>query len=705
MVFKNLMCSLLFIVSQITVMSKAQADIAPSPYVGLSGGANLTAQASYGLGGSGYWGGTQSCPYRTKTSAAAVSMSDEEKEERRKIKKLTSETKLKELARDRAEKKLESLTKKIEKIFASEVSEFLMSVHMDGMKQCNEYRSFPDHQCPAYLISAGTAKPDGEATSKEKIAICEGKVELPILLKDKWIDDKGTGYCSAHSPSSKGTVSSSICSDPKLRVTDGPKYIKISATDCSRSLSEYRKARIENENAAAIVERNKEEVEERSEAVADARERAKLEKEYKMRTQIEGDCEECDRLGRDGIYEKPQRDWWSTAANVVGGLGLAWYGKKIDQSAQEYNAQLGFPSTNSYGYPYVTAGIYSVINGIAGPGAYGCGGGVGGGGFPFGAGGSLSPYGANGYGPYAANGGAFGYPQGLFGSPWGGGMYNPGLGPNGGFAGPNGGWPGGFNGQIGLGIPANGQIGIPAGGGWQTGGWQSAGGFQSAGGWQSPQVMCLQMPCNIGVGGSGQIGIPANGGFQQGGFQVGGFQQGGFQVGGFQQGGFQQAGFQSNPQYQLQLMQQQQAMLQQQAQQQAQLAQYYQAQAQAQMQAYQRQQMVQQQASQVQQEIYSLQMRLQMLVSGAYSGNSGLAGGSGGLYGGGGGGLYGGGSLGGGGFLGGGGAVSGSIYFGAAASGGFNGGYNTGGPGGFNQGIPSGGMATVPGTGTGSRGR
>jgi len=62
-------------------------------------------------------------------------------------------------------------------------------------------------------------------------------------------------------------------------------------------------------------------------------------------------------------------------------------------------------------------------------------------------------------------------------------------------------------------------------------------------------------------------------------------------------------------------MQMQQQMMQQQMQ-------YQQAQMQAEMQAYQRQMAVQQQAAQVQQEIASLQVRLQMLYSGAYTSNS-----------------------------------------------------------------------------------
>jgi hypothetical protein len=105
---------------------------------------------------------------------------------------------------------------------------------------------------------------------------------------------------------------------------------------------------------------------------------------------------------------------------------------------------------------------------------------------------------------------------------------------------------------------------------------------------------------------------------------------GGYQMGGIQMnGGIPMMGtYMNNPQAQLQAlqMQQQQAQLQ---------AQYYQQQVQAQQQQYQRQIQVQQQAQQVQQEIQNLQLRLQMLYTGAYTGS-----GTGGGY-------YGSGSLGG----------------------------------------------------------
>ena len=104
---------------------------------------------------------------------------------------------------------------------------------------------------------------------------------------------------------------------------------------------------------------------------------------------------------------------------VIGGIGMMYYGKKAEEASNEYHAQAGIPSNQSYGYPFYQAGMSGVINGLVGPGAYGCSATSGGGGFPYGSGGGWNLGGsANGaFGPFAGNGGAFGYPQGQFGAP------------------------------------------------------------------------------------------------------------------------------------------------------------------------------------------------------------------------------------------------------------------------------------------------
>ena len=70
---------------------------------------NLNAQ---NLWGSGANQGQMICPYEAKTSKAAINVSDEEKEERKKIATLKSESKLKLSEKKRAEAQVESLRKR-----------------------------------------------------------------------------------------------------------------------------------------------------------------------------------------------------------------------------------------------------------------------------------------------------------------------------------------------------------------------------------------------------------------------------------------------------------------------------------------------------------------------------------------------------------------------------------------------------------------
>lgn len=593
------------------------------------------------LWGGGVYSGMMQCPYESRTAKNAVSMSDEEKEERKKIDRLKADLKSKESAVKRAEAKSDYLRKKIERYFDSSVVEFLLDTHIEGAKMCDSYRS-PD-RCAAATTAAAPVNPLTSSNPQAAVAStssvdCNSLTDVPDLLAKKWTTRDGGGkgnYCVGNTRSNAGSVNAAICSDDSLRPLDS-KRRSYNSSDCARSLADYRKNRIELANAADKQDRINEEIEDRSQNIADARERDKIEREYRLRNETESDCEECDRLSNGYAYQRPKRDWMSTAVNVIGGIGMMYYGKKAEEAANEYNAQAGVPSVQSYGYPYYQAGINGVINGLTGPGAYGCSGGYGGAGFPYGGGGGWNAGGgANGaFGPFGAQGGAFGYPSNMYGSPWGGGAYMPGFGLNGSINGP-------FGGQFGGG----GQFGLPNNG---------------------SMAMCFQFPCNAGgqFGGGGQFGAPSpfGGGGQFGaggqfGLPGGQFGAGGqFGLPGGQFGGGGQFGAPSpfgnvggqfggqfgNPyggqfgvgnqfgaQYQMQMMQMQQQQMQQQYQQQQQ---YYQYQMQMQMQQQQRQYQAQQQSMQIQMQMAQLNMQLQMLQSqSGYYGSQGSLGGGAGL--------------------------------------------------------------------------
>lgn len=626
---------------------------------------NLHAQ---NLWGSGAYQGQMICPYEAKTSKAAINVSDEEKEERKKIATLKSESKLKLSEKKRAEAQVESLRKKLERHLDESVLTFLLDTHIEGAKKCDEYKTAHPRCNPAPVIApptvaapaAGTPADQAPATPMVAAApavaqmsaadkvFCEGLTDPPEILASKWNtkDASGRGgYCIGNSRSNAGSVHSSLCTDDKLRPQDS-KRRSYNSSECSKALAEYRKKRILAANAADKEERLQDEIEDRTYAISDIRERAKIEREYSQRD-TESDCEDCNKASRGYSYQKPRRDWISTAVNVVGGIGMMYYGKKAEEASNEWHAQAGIPSNQSYGYPFYQAGMSGVINGLVGPGAYGCSSTVGGGGFPFGSGGGWNMGGAaNGaYGPSAGQGGAFGYPQGQFGSPWGGGAYNPGFGPGGQMNGPF----GGFN--------VGGQFGFPNNGGNP----QFPGQFPGQMPGQFPG-MPGQMPGQFGGQVQGQFG-----------------NQNPLMGGQFGMGG------QMSAQYQLQMLQYQQQMQQQQMQQQMQ---YYQAQMQQQQQQQQQYYMRQQQAVQIQMQMAQLNAQLQALQQQSYYGSGGSLGGGGGFSGGGGAG----GSFG----------IGGSISIGGGAM------YPGGTPGfypGVGTGQFPGGPITQPGGGTSTRGR
>ncbi len=620
-------------------------------------------KAQSGLQGAGYYGGNQPCPYPVRTGSGAVDMSDQERSERAKLKKLKSELIAKENAVEKHQEKLDNLREKLGKHLNSEVLEFLISVHIESANECNQYNTHPKNRgcggsseppaapapAPANAATGGPADVatgnSGSATSDSNLAAstgrsCKNIIEVPRSLRSSWItqDQDGIGgYCQGEGASNAGSVSPSICDDKTLRPASGStnKYKAGASTlECKRSIADYRKTRIDLGNAADRVAFLEAQIEDREEKLDGIIER------HKSRKMVEADCENCD--GNRGYrYEAPKRDWWSVGANVAGALIFGNIGRKYDQSRMEYQAQMGhvpdqgYPTGVSMAFPYIQGAIYGAVPGGSGQGGFGCGAGVNGTGGVYGANGNPYAVGNNAYGPNAGMGGAFGYPRDMYGNILGGGAYNPGFNPNGYMNGP-----GAINGSAGLALcfswPCPQQGGGMGGGGQFGGGFGGPGmggqfGGGMGGGFGGPGGPGFGGQFGGGLGGGpygNPYGGPGMGGQFGGGGMGGGF--GGPGMGGPFGGGL------GNPQYQMQLMQQQQAMLQQQQQQAAQMAQYYQMQAQAQQQALQRQQQVEQQAMQVKQEIASLQMRLQMLYSNTYGGTAGGGGAGGALYGGGG---------------------------------------------------------------------
>lgn len=609
MLFKFCLLPLLFICLQIITMNHAQAQYAQvDANASASFNAGIQAQAGAGvdagssLYGTGVLGGVnQGCSYEMKVAKGAVDEKDAYSEIKFEINKRKLDNKFKEKTQESLTKRMDFYRERLEELFKPEISEFIVNVHIKKLNLCTNYKTHPKYKCPITgdISAASTTKEAGPApksAAPDTAQIINSKCSdgsldpVPPLLKDKWITADGAGYCAASINSSKGSISSSLCSDISLK-TDTPRSNRTSPNDCSKYLAEYRKIQIEYENAQAVIDKNNQFIEAKEIEIADAKQLAELEKERRKLQTESTPCPTCDAQGRQTANLPQTASPFERLLTGAAGVLFMGLGKSNVEASLETCAQLGgaggcIGSSSSAGFPYYAIGGSALLSAAIGRGAFGCGGTF------SGLLNGLSGLGGRGGTPYSANGGAFSYPLDMYGNPIGGGRFRPGFDINGNINGLNG---LNGNGQLNAGyqLGPNGTLIVP-------------GVNSPLNGINGSLINCFAPPCpqNSGDWGlNGQLGLNGN-------------------------------GYLNSPQYQLQLMQQRQAMLQQQALEQEKLAKYYEAQAQAQMQAYQRQQVVQQQAALVTQQIQALQLKLQTLMysnsstGGSFLGGAGLSGGA-----------------------------------------------------------------------------
>jgi hypothetical protein len=357
----TLVCLSFSLASSLTLAQQNYYQQGYNPYIYGQTNSMPMQQQSGHLWGSGYWGGQQGCSQNAMqsnfTSMGSMNQprnesSQAQSEYKQKNSQKRSEIKKHEFEKKLIESKLERLVQKIEMSFDSEVSDFLIQTHFEKMNKCDDYKTFPSHKC-----TISTENP----TQKAEIqALCQGKDEVPQKLRLKWTTESG-GFCNAISNSERGKVSSMICSDPTLRSPEAPKYGTYSASECSQNLSEYRKNKLALDQLLSKIERAQDELADLKLTASDSEISERRQPEM-----TEAGCEECSQGGRQGNFQKSNRDWWSTAASVASGLGMIWYGNKVQESAQEYNAQLGYPTTSTSGSPYLMAGASMMMNGLTG---------------------------------------------------------------------------------------------------------------------------------------------------------------------------------------------------------------------------------------------------------------------------------------------------------------------------------------------------
>lgn len=364
------------------------------------------------LWGTGYYSGQQNCGYQNQTQPGNRGGSNSGRAggrngEQSKTSRLQSQLKSKQTERKRAESKSDLLRKRIERYFDASVVDFLLDTHIEGNELCDRYKT-SQPQCisgeamatVSVPVDVGTGgAPDfgsgpppqgggpegsrsverrqprrppsgdaslaaGPAVARTQQVQCSTLIDVPDLLKDKWSGPNG--YCVGSGRANAGSVKPSVCSDSSLRSQERR---SVNVSECSKALSDYRKNRISLANAADAEERLQDEIDDARYAGRDEDINGDAERSPR---DTEAGCEECERQSRGYSYQSNQRDWTSTIANIAGGIGLLWYGKQAEKAANEYNAQAGWPSTQSYGYPYYQAGIYGIINGLTGQGSFGC---------------------------------------------------------------------------------------------------------------------------------------------------------------------------------------------------------------------------------------------------------------------------------------------------------------------------------------------
>jgi hypothetical protein len=360
--------------------------------------------ATQNMWGSGYYSGQQNCNIQTQNQMQGLNQMGGQGQSSRPNRppsesptaKLKSQLKAKQSARKRAESKGDLLRKRIERYLDSSVVEFILDTHVEGNQMCDRYKNaHPECGAAGAMVTVAAPMdaslspdsgqrrdppPDGfggrrpprhssdtaesgpppaiptlvPGVARTQTVECSSLTDVPDLLVNKWTGPNG--YCVGNSRSNAGSVKPSICADESLRSSERH---SVNVSECSRAIADYRKNRIQLANAADAEEKIQDEID-------DAKYADQEGPREPSDRDTEGGCEECARASRGYSYQSNQRDWTSTLTQVAGGIGLLVYGKQAEKSANEYNAQAGFPATQSYGYPYYQAGIYGIINGLTG---------------------------------------------------------------------------------------------------------------------------------------------------------------------------------------------------------------------------------------------------------------------------------------------------------------------------------------------------
>ena len=206
---------------------------------------------------------------KKRPSRGIASVSANEKEAKKEVKKLRESLRQLEMEKKRNEARIDMYRRRIERHLDPVVVEFLLDTHIERASTCDKYKSYKN----GCLASADT--PANNASSND--ANCDSLSDVPEILAKKWNDKIGeTGeYCVGNSRANAGSVSPAICSDYSLRSPDSRRAINVA--DCISSISDYRETRIELAKQADKIDKIQSEIEQQELVISDLREERRIE--------------------------------------------------------------------------------------------------------------------------------------------------------------------------------------------------------------------------------------------------------------------------------------------------------------------------------------------------------------------------------------------------------------------------------------------
>jgi hypothetical protein len=188
---------------------------------------------------------------------------------------------------------------------------------------------------------------------------------------------------------------------------------RTSSSDCAGAINDFAEKKAEAEGKKSALDAAKAARTQLKRTISDLTRERNRDRAREAREMSEGGvCIDC--LVQSSAGRSRRTDWGGVLANVLTGATAIGLGIHSNNQMARYNSQLGFPTQPSaswaMGLPFIANGIYGMLGaGGAGAGGYGCAPGMFGGGM---------------MNPYAA---LYGNPFGMA-TPFGGGAFMPGMG-------------------------------------------------------------------------------------------------------------------------------------------------------------------------------------------------------------------------------------------------------------------------------------